>query len=199
MTEPPTESGAPAPEAPAPEPHTASRAVADRSADPRRARHHLLVVSLLANFVKREALDRDNFRRPPSELIANDEIRNQVAATMVEQLYANVDVSASSRTAPEELQGPLGPDRRHLARAADRAARELLERPAVQQLFVTASSTAQAAAHRGAREQDRGGRHDERQRRPRHPAARAQARRPLPVRQQPRRADPAGRRPRSRS
>ena len=103
-----------------------------------------LVISLLSNFVKREALDKDNFRSTAEELIANDEIRNQVAAAMVETLYANVDVSAELKEpAPEEPEGPLRPDRR------DRARRRRPRRPPgaraarVQQLFVGLASTAQ--------------------------------------------------------
>jgi hypothetical protein len=104
----------------------------------------LTVISLLANFVKREALDEDTFRQTSQELIANDEIRNQVAATVVEVLYDNVDVSTELKDQLpnnfKSLSGPIAGISRELA---DRAARELLQRPAVQQLFVTASSAAQ--------------------------------------------------------
>ena len=104
----------------------------------------ITVVSLLANFVKREALDPDTFRQTSEELIANDEIRNQVAATMVEQLYENVDVATELEDQlPKNLKGISGPIAGLSRELADRAARELLERPAVQQLFVTASSAAQ--------------------------------------------------------
>ena len=63
----------------------------------------LVVVSLLANFVKREALDRDNFRQTSEELVANDEIRTQLAATMVDLLYQNVDVSTELK---DQLRTP---------------------------------------------------------------------------------------------
>ncbi len=104
----------------------------------------ILVISMLANFVKREALDSDTFRQTSEELIANDEISNQLAATMVETLYSNVDVSTELKDQLpgnfKALSGPIAGISRELA---DRAARELLQRPAVQQLFVTASSAAQ--------------------------------------------------------
>ena len=105
----------------------------------------LVVVSLFANFVKREALDEETFRGTSQELIANEDIRDQVAATMVEQLYANVDVAARlQERLPENLQ-PLAAPLAGLSREAiDRAARELLARPRVQTLFVNASSLAQA-------------------------------------------------------
>jgi hypothetical protein len=103
-----------------------------------------LVVSLLSNFVKREALDRENFRNTAEELIADDAIRNQVASTMVETLYANVDVSRQLEDRlPNNLKGLSGPIAGVARDAADRAARELLERPRVQQLFVDVASAAQ--------------------------------------------------------
>ena len=104
----------------------------------------LLVISLLANFVKREALDEDTFRQTSQELIAHDEIRDQVAATMVEQLYANVDVAARLEARlPENLQSLAGPIAGPLPRSDRQAARELLERPRVQNLFVASASLSQ--------------------------------------------------------
>src|SRR5262245_13172569 len=57
----------------------------------------LVVVSALANFVKREALDRSQFRHTSRQLIADKTVRDQVAITLVDQLYANVDVAALLR------------------------------------------------------------------------------------------------------
>jgi len=109
----------------------------------------LVMVSLLANFVRREALDRDTFRDTSQQLIANEDIRNQVAAAMVDQLYANVDVAAELRQRlPDNLQ-PLAAPLAGLGREAiDRGAQELLARPRVQSLFVDASSLAQAQVKR---------------------------------------------------
>jgi len=109
----------------------------------------LVMVSLLANFVRREALDRGTFRDTSQQLIANDDIRNQVAAAMVDQLYANVDVAGVlQQRLPDNLQ-PLASPLAGLAREAiDRGAQELLARPRVQNLFVDASSLAQAQVKR---------------------------------------------------
>ena len=60
----------------------------------------LIVVSILSTYVKREALDPDQFKQTSQELIANPAIQQQVAAVMVDAFYANVDVSA-------ELKGRL--------------------------------------------------------------------------------------------
>jgi hypothetical protein len=109
----------------------------------------LVMVSLLANFVRREALDRDTFRDTSQQLIANESIRNQVAATMVDQLYANVDVAGVlEQRLPENLQ-PLAAPLAGIGREAiDRGAQELLARPRVQTLFVDASSLAQQQVKR---------------------------------------------------
>jgi hypothetical protein len=105
----------------------------------------LLVVSLLANWVKREALDPATFRETSQELIAHPDIQEQLAATMVEQLYANVDVAARlEERLPENLQSLAAPIAGISREAIDRAARELLERPRVQTLFVASASLAQA-------------------------------------------------------
>ncbi|HET8742087.1 MAG TPA: hypothetical protein VFM41_05645, partial [Gaiella sp.] len=103
----------------------------------------LVVVSLFANFVRNEALDNDTFRSTSQELIANPAIRNQIAATMVDQLYANVDVSGRlEQRLPDNLQ-PLAAPIAGLARdALDRTARELLARPRAQAVFVDISSLA---------------------------------------------------------
>ena len=105
----------------------------------------LLVVSLLSNWVKREALDRETFRSTSQELIAHPAIQDQLAQTMVEQLYANVDVSAQlQQKLPSNLQALAGPIAGLSRELIDRAAHELLQRPRVQSVFVDAASVAQS-------------------------------------------------------
>ncbi len=105
----------------------------------------LLVVSLLSNWVKREALERETFRSTSQELIAEPAIQNQLAQTMVEQLYANVDVSAQlEQKLPPNLQALSAPIAGLSRELIDRAATELLQRPRVQSLFVSAASLAQS-------------------------------------------------------
>ncbi len=104
-----------------------------------------VAVSLLANWVKREALDPDTFRTTSEELIAHPAIQDQVAQAMVDQLYANVDVSAQlQQKLPPNLQALAAPIAGLGQEAIDRAATELLGRPRVQTLFVTAASLAQS-------------------------------------------------------
>ena len=105
----------------------------------------LVAVSLLSNWVKREALDVETFRSTSQELIASEEIRNQLAATTVDQLYANVDVAARLEARLPENVKPLAAPIAGLAREGiERAANQLLERPRVQSLFVNAASLSQA-------------------------------------------------------
>jgi hypothetical protein len=64
---------------------------------------------------------------------------------MVEQLYANVDVSAQlEQKLPANLQALSGPIAGLSRELIDRAAVELLQRPRVQTLFVNAASLAQS-------------------------------------------------------
>ena len=66
------------------------------------------VLSLLAGYIRFQALDTDTVEQTAGELIADPEIRNQIAATMVDQLFANVDVEAA-------LEQRLPPDQKALA------------------------------------------------------------------------------------
>ena len=53
------------------------------------------VVGLLAGFVRYQALDNETFSDTAAELIANETVRDQIAVTLVESLYTNVDVAAA--------------------------------------------------------------------------------------------------------
>jgi hypothetical protein len=105
----------------------------------------ILVISVLANFVKRTALDSSSFHQTAQMLVADPTIRDQLALTMVDELYANVDVqSAIADKLPKNLQGLAGPIAGATREASSRAATTLLERPRVQTLFVNAASLAQS-------------------------------------------------------
>ena len=76
----------------------------------------LTVVSILATYVKREALDPDQFKQTSQELIASPAIQEQVATQMVDAFYENVDVSS-------ELEGQLPSNLQALARRSGWARR----------------------------------------------------------------------------
>src|SRR5213596_3693868 len=51
------------------------------------------LVSALNIWVKRQALSDENWANASSKLLENDEIRNAISVYIVDQIYANVDVS----------------------------------------------------------------------------------------------------------
>lgn len=103
----------------------------------------LLAVTIVASYLRWQAFDNDTFDKTASELIANDAVRNQVAAASVEALFTNVDIQ-------EELEGRLPPDQQRLAgpisaglrELSDRVAVEMLERPRIQELWRNSISVA---------------------------------------------------------
>jgi hypothetical protein len=97
----------------------------------------LAVLSLLAAYIRFQALDTDTVGDTAGDLIADREIRDQAAATLVEELFANVDVAALlSERLPPDQQGLAGPIAGAVRIGADQAARRLLERPRAQELWV---------------------------------------------------------------
>ena len=106
----------------------------------------LVVVSVLANYVKRQALDTSQFHGMARQMVADDTIRDQLALTLVDQLYSNTDVVATlQQRLPENLKPLAVPIAGVVRNAADSAAKELLSRPRVQDLFVNAASRSQKA------------------------------------------------------
>jgi hypothetical protein len=97
----------------------------------------LIVLSLLAGYIRFQGLDTETVQETAGDLIADDEIREQVAASLVEGLFANVDVAAElEERLPTNLSGLAGPAAAGLREFSDRAAVRLLERPRVQALWV---------------------------------------------------------------
>lgn len=99
------------------------------------------LVGMVAFYVEHTVLDEEGFETVATELIQDDEIRDQVALTAVDQLFANVDVEqAIARRLPEEQQG-LAPALAGLSRqAAEQAASRVLQRPRVQDTWVTVAT-----------------------------------------------------------
>jgi hypothetical protein len=104
----------------------------------------LAVPAALAGYIRWQALDAGTFRGTSEQLIANDTVRDQIAATLVDRLYANANVTQAleQRLPPDQkgLAAPLAAASRVLA---DRLAPELMARPRVQQLWVDALSESQ--------------------------------------------------------
>ena len=100
-------------------------------------------LSLLAGYVRFQALDTPTVEKTAGKLIADDQIRDQVATSLVDQLYANVDVPAElAKRLPPDQQGLAGPLAAALREFSDRAAQRMLERPRVQAFWVSSVTRA---------------------------------------------------------
>ena len=118
---------------------------------------HVLVVlgaivaaaALAAGYVRYQLFDEDTFGQTASDLIADETIRNEVASSLVDQLFANVDVRADlEQRLPADQQYLAGPLSAAARQVADRAAPELLARPRIQRLWRTSALTAQRQLER---------------------------------------------------
>jgi hypothetical protein len=97
----------------------------------------LAVLSLVAGYIRFQGLDTDTVRGTAGDLIADEEIRDQVAASLVDALYANIDVTAAlEQRLPPDQKGLAGPAAAGLREFSERAASRMLERPRVQALWV---------------------------------------------------------------
>jgi hypothetical protein len=100
------------------------------------------IIALLAAlniWVKRQALDTNNFTNASSQLIENQDVRNAISVYVVNQLYENVDVSQVLEQKLPPATQPLAPTiAAALEPALVRATDTLLGRPRIQQLFENA-------------------------------------------------------------
>lgn len=97
----------------------------------------ILILSLLAGYVRFQGLDTDTVENTAGDLIADPEIRNQIAAILADELFANVDVEAALREQlPADQKGLAAPIGSALRLGAEPAAQRLLARPRVQELWV---------------------------------------------------------------
>ena len=104
----------------------------------------LALVGMLAFYVAHTALDEAGFETVSRNMIENDAIRTQVAHSAVDGLYANVDVEAAIAERLPPAQKGLAPVLAGLSRSgADRAAVAALERPRVQNAWVTTTTATQ--------------------------------------------------------
>src|SRR4029453_6797983 len=97
----------------------------------------LVVVSIAANFADRQALGKSDFEETAKQLIADPAIQQQVAQSLTDQLFQNVDVQARLEArlpaSQKALAGPIAGAMRPLS---ERLARELLQRPRIQDAWV---------------------------------------------------------------
>ena len=96
-----------------------------------------LIASLLAGYIRFQALDTGTVEESASLLIEDEEIRDEIAASLVEQLFANVDVTAQlEQQLPADQKGLAGALGGAVRELADRGAVRMLDRPRAQELWV---------------------------------------------------------------
>jgi hypothetical protein len=104
------------------------------------------LIGFLATFAiwaNRQLLETDTWTDTSTKLLEDPEIRSQVADTMVDTLYTNVDVQAElQQSLPPRLQPLAGPAAAGLRELTLKLANQALERPRVQQLWEDANRKA---------------------------------------------------------
>ncbi|HEU4974890.1 MAG TPA: hypothetical protein VFT50_07335 [Baekduia sp.] len=100
----------------------------------------LAVFAIFAVWANRQALDADNWADTSTAVLQQPEVKTQVAAFLVDELYANVDVTSEIRTAlPPRLQPLAGPAAGGLRTLSTRVTENLLGRPRVEDAWKAAN------------------------------------------------------------
>jgi hypothetical protein len=99
-------------------------------------------LAVFATWVKRQALDSQNWSNTSEKLIEDPQIQTALGTYLTTQLFANVDVAARLRAVlPEQAQGLAGPVAGGLRNLAEQRVPKMLSRPAVQDVWVKANET----------------------------------------------------------
>jgi hypothetical protein len=103
-------------------------------------------VSVFAVWAKRQLLESSTYAETSTKRLEDEDIRDAVAAFLVDELYTNVDVEAQLKKAlPPRADVLAGPAAGALHQLAERVAEEALQRPRVQQLWRQANEEAHAS------------------------------------------------------
>lgn len=107
------------------------------------------VLSLFAGYVRWQVFDTPTWKDTSEELIQDQQVRDQIATSLVDAIYDNVDVaSALQQRLPAEQKGLSAVIAGAVRELSDRAAQRLLERPRVQTLWVDSTVRAQQQVER---------------------------------------------------
>jgi hypothetical protein len=97
------------------------------------------VIGLVASlniWVKRQALDTNNFTNASVRVLEDPQVRSAISVYLVDTLYQNVDVTAElEQKLPPAIKGIAAPIAGALRQLLVRAADTLLQRPRVQELW----------------------------------------------------------------
>ena len=100
----------------------------------------LAVFAIFAVFANRQVLNADNWANTSDAMLENQAIRTQISANLVDQVYANVDVTGEvAKALPPRLKPLAGPAANGLRELAQRRMLRLLDRPRVQQAWKEAN------------------------------------------------------------
>jgi hypothetical protein len=100
----------------------------------------LAVVAIFAVWANRQLLDADNWADTSSAMLDNSAIRTQVSGYLVDEVYANVDVSGEiGRALPRRLKPIAGPATSGLRDLAQRTTYTALGRPRIQEAWKQAN------------------------------------------------------------
>src|SRR3984885_1092276 len=103
----------------------------------------LLIVGIFATWANRLLFSPDNWSNTSTQLLQDANVRSSTANYLVDQLYANVDVTGLIKEGlPTQLQGLAAPAAGALRNAAVQGAELALSRPRVQQLWAQANRAA---------------------------------------------------------
>ena len=104
----------------------------------------VLVLSIIANWVQREALDTNQVKNTTDQILADPDVQQALATYTVDQLYANVDVQDQiAKKLPSAAQPLALPVSAAVRQLATNAAERALASPQVQTLVSTAIARAQ--------------------------------------------------------
>ena len=99
------------------------------------------LLSLVAGFIRYQGLDTKTVEETAELMLADEQIRDQLATRLVEGIYTNVNVAgALEQRLPEQQQGLAPVVAGAMRELSDRAAQRLLEQPRSQELWVRSVS-----------------------------------------------------------
>ena len=100
----------------------------------------LAVLAIFALWANRQVLNADNWSDTSAAMLDNSEIRTQVSGYLVDQVYANADVSAQIASAlPPRLKPLAGPATSGLRDLAQKTTNRALGRPRLQEVWKEAN------------------------------------------------------------
>ncbi len=103
----------------------------------------LAVLAIFAIWANRQLMNPDNWAKTSTALLQRETIRSAVSGYLIDQLYANVDVSGELKSGlPKELAPLAGPLSGALHNVAEQGAEKALETPQVQGVWRNANRAA---------------------------------------------------------